>query len=106
MLVFARARCDLDKSSSFPSSQLAALVPVKSLIDFSRTEILAPGQEETLSFTVADEQLALVNATGARLLCKGEFDLSFFDGVNTLTVTHAVAKPAVISTIPLPPQYR
>jgi beta-glucosidase len=100
VLLFARARCEHGDAASPPPG----LVPIKSLIDFNRTETLAPGASETLSFTLVDEQLALVNATGARVLCKGEFDLSFFDGSSTLRLTHTVAASAVVSTIPLPPQ--
>ena len=97
VLLFVRVRCDGDGSTALPT-----LVPVKSLIDFNRTESLAPGASATLSFAVMNEQLALVNATGARVLCKGDYELSYYDGVSTLRAVHSVAATEVISTIPLP----
>ena len=96
VLLFSTAKCD----------EPPPLVPAKSLIDFARTETLAPGASEALSFEVDDKQLALVGESGTTLLCKGSFELSFFDGVTTKSTSRTVAASSVISTIPQPPPQR
>lgn len=96
VLLFSVAKCD----------ESPPLVPTKSLIDFARTETLAPGASETLRFEIEDRQLALVDELGTTILCKGSFELRFFDGVTTKSTARTVTSSSVISTVPQPPPQR
>jgi hypothetical protein len=67
-----------------------------------RTQVLQPSASEVLAIALDEKQLALVHSAGETILCKGSFELSFFDGISTVTAVHSVAETVLVHKVPLP----
>ena len=87
-------------------SQAAPLpLPVKSIVDFSGTDVLSPGATETLTFDVTLDALSLTDWAGKRAAYKGTYELLVSIGNGTAaSVPLSLAATTVLDHLPPPPQ--
>ncbi len=81
-------------------------LPNRRLFDFGRTQDLAPGETQTLSFTVTDESVALADWTGALKAFVGKYVIEFWTGEGDPngSIEYEVSKVTTYSTLPPPLQ--
>ena len=82
--------------------------PNRQLFDFGRTRTLAPGEHDTLTFTVTDREVALVDENGSHVAFKGEYAIEFWTGGDNdkhppPTLPYTVSETTTLSTLPSPP---
>jgi hypothetical protein len=78
-------------------------LPVKQIVTFGGTPVLAPGEFFSESFSVSPHALSMTDSLGKRSIYSGKYEIQFSLGNGIVqTVQLAVAKTAVLDQMPLP----
>ena len=78
-------------------------LPIKTLVDFGRTPVLAPGATATLTFTVTTADLSMVDWMGRRAAFAGTYDVIFSRGTGTEVVKQVTkTDTTLLDTLPAP----